>query len=191
MLIIQLASLYRDRVQIPMSTRAGEYITLRQVMDEVGTDVAKFFFLTRRMNSHLDFDLELAKKESPENPVYYIQYAHARICSIKKFERRIKKEERKKRANLSLLETKEEIDLIKHLGLFPSVVSGSAGKLEPHRIATYLQQLAGFFHSFYTRCRVVSEDKPLTLARLSLVDCAQIVLANGLKLLGLSVPEKM
>jgi len=190
-LIIQLASLYRGRVQIPMSTRAGEYITLRQVMGEVGTDVAKFFFLTRRMNSHLDFDLELAKKESPENPVYYIQYAHARICSIKKFEQKIKKEERKKRADLSLLETKEEVDLIKHLGLFPSVVSGSAGKLEPHRIITYLQQLAGLFHSFYTHCRVVSENRPLTRARLSLVECAQIVLVNGLKLLGLSVPEKM
>ncbi len=189
-IILQLVSLYRGKKRISMSTRAGEFITLRQILDEVGADAARFFFLMRRADSHLDFDLELAKKEAAENPVYYIQYAHARICSIFKFavERGIKEKEE---VDLSLLKEVEELELIKLLSRFPDVVEGCARSLEPHHLTTYLQELASSFHNFYDKFRVIGNDEEMDSARLVLVKGVRTVLQNGLKLLGISAPEKM
>jgi arginyl-tRNA synthetase len=174
-----------------MSTRKGQFISLREIIDEIGKDVARFCFLSRRLDSHLDFDIELIKKESADNPVYYIQYAHARICSIKKYGRKAFLKTLFRRTDLSLLKDPEEERLIRKLAEFPFAVHSSADALEPNRILVYLNDLARIFHSFYTKCRVVSGDIPLTKARLYLVECVRIVLANGLGLLNISLPEKM
>lgn len=187
-LIAQLATLYRGGKLVSMSTRAGEFVTLREVIDEVGKDVAHFCFLMRRVSSHLDFDLYKVKEQSMENPVYYIQYAHARIWSILEYS---------KKARLSsgfkpdLLKEKEELDLLRMLRQFPLIVVLSASSLEPYIVLQYMEGLARAFHSFYTKHRVVCPDPDLAKARLILVDCVRIVLANGLKLLGVSFPKKM
>jgi arginyl-tRNA synthetase len=189
-LIVQLATLYRGGQAVTMSTRAGEFVTLREVMDEVGKDVARFCFTMRRTASHLDFDLDILKKESMENPVYYIQYAHARVWSILQFSR----DSRRRRAakfESALLKEEEELLILRILKQFPTVVVLSARSLEPYTILQYLHDLAGAFHSFYNRHRVVSDDPNLMQARLVLVDCVRIVLANGLRLLGVSLPKKM
>jgi len=190
-LIVQLVTLMRDGVTVSMSTRRGEFISLREVIDEIGSDVTRFFFLTRKLDSHLDFDIELAKKESADNPVYYIQYAHARICSI--FKHNLKKGEKvsSRNADLTLLTEKYERDLIKELSEFPLVVRASADTLEPSKLIAYLSELARSFHAFYSECRVISEDRDLTRSRLFLVECVKIVLANGLGLLNITLPEKM
>ena len=187
-LIVQLATLYRNGQVVSMSTRAGEFVTLREVMDEVGKDVSRFCFLMRRISSHLDFDLDAVKKESSENPVYYIQYAHARIWSILNYG---KKEHLTAKFNSKLLNEPEELELLRALRQFPLVVSLSGKSLEPYIILQYLQDVATLFHSFYTKHRVVSDNLALTKSRLVLVDCVRIVLANGLRLLGVSLPKKM
>ncbi len=186
-LIVQLATLLKGGEPVSMSTRAGEFVTLREVMDEVGGDVAKFIFLARKLDSHLDFDLDVAKKESSENPVYYIQYAHARICSIQEYAKKTKKTT----FNSKLLKAPEELELLRQLRQFPLTVQLAAKNLEPNGIAVYLQNLASSFHNFYNKHRVVSDDLSLTAARLVLVDCVRITLANGLRLLGISLPKKM
>jgi arginyl-tRNA synthetase len=173
-----------------MSTRGGQFVTLKQLIKEVGRDATRLLFLSRKTDSHLDFDLELAKKQSPDNPVYYIQYAHARICSILDFER-TKKIKAGLKADLSLIKEPEEEEIVKKLQQFPLIVEVSINTLEPYRLYLYLHELAGAFHYFYTKHRVVSEDKNLTSARLLLVDSLRIVLATGLKLLGVSAPRKM
>jgi arginyl-tRNA synthetase len=188
-IIIQLATLYKDGQPVKMSTRAGEYITLREVLDEVGKDAARFFFLMRKANAHLDFDLELAKKQTPENPVYYVQYAHARVCSILAMSKT--DESAISKAGLDLLDKPEELGLFRELRQFPMAVRLAAQELDPYRIITYLQGLAACFHKFYEANKVISEDKELTLARLYLVSCVRQVLANGLTLLGVSCPAKM
>lgn len=189
-IILQLVSLYRGKEKLRMSTRAGDFVTLRQVMDEVGKDAARFFFLMRGTNSHLNFDMKLAKEESPENPVYYIQYAHARICSILKFAA-----EREaafvRDISLSLLKEEEELRIIKKLAQFPEAVKTSARSLEPQGLTVYLQDLAGSFHNFYHKFRVIGEDEKLNSARLVLVKGVKTTLGNGLRLLGVSAPEKM
>jgi len=190
-LIVQLVTLLRNGEALSMSTRKGEFISLREVMDEVGTDVARFFFLTRRLDSHLDFDLELAKKESSDNPVFYIQYAHARICSIHRYSRKASLRLFFRKLDLSLLKHDAEKGLVRQLADFPLAVRISADTLEPARLIAYLNELARSFHSFYTECRVVTDDTSLTKARLFLVECARIVLSNGLKLLNITLPEKM
>lgn len=187
-LIVQLATLYKGGQLVSMSTRAGEFITLREVMDEVGKDVARFCFIMRRISSHLDFDLDAVKKESQENPVYYIQYAHARIWSILEHGKKIKASTK---FDSKLLKEEEEMDLLRILRRFPKIVNLSAKGLEPYLILQYLQDLATVFHSFYNKHRVVSDDLNLARARLILVDCVRIVLANGLRLLGVSLPKKM
>lgn len=187
-LIVQLASLYRGGEQVKMSTRAGEFVTLREVMDEVGKDVGRFCFTMRRISSHLDFDLDVIKKESSENPVYYIQYAHARIWSILGYAGDAASGIK---FNPGLLKEAEEIELIRSLRQFPLVVNLSARYLEPYTVLQYLQDLAAIFHSFYNKHRVVNDDLDLTKARIVLVDCVRIVLANGLRLLGVSLPKKM
>ncbi|MCD5390722.1 arginine--tRNA ligase [candidate division NPL-UPA2 bacterium] len=191
-IILQLVSLYRGKEKLPMSTRAGEFITLRQVLDEVGKDAARFFFLMRTTNSHLNFDLNLAKSQSTENPVYYVQYAHARICSILEFAAERGVEVNKVgEVDLSLLKEKEELEIIKTLAQFPEVVEGCARALEPHGLTSYLQELAGGLHNYYNKFRVIGEDRNLSSARLILVKAVRTTLQNGLHLLGISAPEKM
>lgn len=186
-LIVQLTTLYRKGEQIKMSKRAGEYVTLRELIDEVGADATRFFFLMRRVESHLDFDLELAKEKSQDNPVYYLQYAHARICSI------LAAASTKIDSNTDTvcLTANEEIELFKKLSDFSEAIKQAAFFLEPHRLVEYLRDLAASFHKFYAVCRVIGDDLKLTRARLLLTDSIRIVLRNGLKILGLSHPEKM
>ncbi|MCM8800461.1 MAG: arginine--tRNA ligase [Candidatus Omnitrophica bacterium] len=187
-IIIQLATLFKDGKPVEMSTRKGQYVTLREVMDEVGRDASRFFFLMRRTSSHLDFDLDAAKKQSPENPVYYIQYAHARICSIL---RQPDTDIKLKDIDLTLLTQKEEIELIKQLVRFDSVLSVCLDNLDPYPLTVFLKEVAEFFHRFYDRHRVLGVDVKLTKTRLALIKATQVVLACGLELLGLTCPEKM
>jgi len=186
-LIVQLATISRSGKPLRMSTRTGEFITLREVIDEVGKDATRFCFMMRKLDSHLNFDLDIVKSQSLENPVYYIQYAYARICSIMKYSTTI----RRSRFNSKLLKEEEELNLLRMIRQFPVAVQNSATFLEPYGIISYLQQLAGAFHSFYDKIRVVSDDTELTQARIVLVECVRTVVANGLRLLGVSVPEKM
>ena len=188
-LLIQFVRLMREGKEVAMSKRAGSYVTLKEVAQEVGADVMRFFLLMRSSESHLDFDLDLAKKESSENPVYYIQYAYARIGSI--FRKAQEEGITQSSNNLALLKAPEEIDLVKKLLLFPEVLEDSAKSLAPHKVAYYLQELAAQFHVYYNKCRVVDENKDISSARLYLITCAQTVLGNGLKLLGVSAPERM
>jgi len=187
-LIVQLATLRKGGQVVSMSTRAGEFVTLREVIDEVGKDVGRFCFLMRRLSSHLDFDLDVVKRESSENPVYYIQYAHARIWSILEYGNKARSTAK---FDSKLLKEPEEIELLRMLKAFPQIVASSGKALEPYVILQYLQDLAAIFHSFYNKHRVVSDDRSLTKSRLVLVDCTRIVLANGLRLLGVSLPKKM
>ncbi len=190
--LVQLVSLMRDGKPVAMSTRAGEFTTLRNVVEEVGRDAARFFFLMRRPDSQLDFDLELAKRQSAENPVYYVQYAHARICSI--FREALNKGivlPRFKDIDLHLLNLPEELDLLKHLTAYPEVVEASAITLEPHRIPFYLMELSSLFHSYYNKYRVISSEVELTQARLLLVGAIKGIIKSALDVLGISAPEKM
>lgn len=189
-LIVQLATIYRDGKAVSMSTRKGQFISLREVLDEVGVDAARYFFLMRQIKQHLDFDLEVAKKETPENPVYYIQYAHARIHSIytKAQEAGIVT----KNKDFSRFCEKEELELIKALGAFQQKLEICCKLLDPSTLVTYLHELAISFHRFYDKCKVISsEEKDLSAERLALASATQVVIANGLKLLGISTPEKM
>ncbi|MBE3127630.1 MAG: arginine--tRNA ligase [Candidatus Atribacteria bacterium] len=191
-LIVQFVTLIKDGKEVGMSTRGGEFITLRDLMREVGKDVARYFFLMRSYDSHTEFDLDVAKSQSMENPVYYIQYAYARICSIiKKAEQEGIKIDKNKKVNLHLLDKEEEIELIKKLSSLKEVVRKSALTWKPHLLTTYLYDLASSFHKYYTVHRVITEDKELTKARLILIDCTRIVLFNTFKILGISAPESM
>ena len=190
--LVQLVNLLRDGKPVAMSTRAGEFVTLGEVVDEVGKDASRYNFLMRRSNSHLDFDLELAKKQSNENPVYYVQYAHARISSIMRMAvERGYEIPGYDDVDLSLLVLPEEFNMIKSIDRFPELIEGSAKALEPHRITFYANDLASIFHSYYNKNRVISDDAKLTGARLFLVKSAGIILRNALRLLGVSAPERM
>lgn len=191
-ILIQLVNLLRGGVPVAMSTRSGEFVTLQDVINEVGTDAARFIFLTRHYESHLDFDLELAKKKSNDNPVFYVQYVHARISSIirKGLEDGIG-EVRWDKDIISVLSEPEEIQILKILASYPDVVRSSAELLEPHRITYFLMNLAAAFHSYYNKHRVLSDDPAVTKGRLCLVLAIKKVIRNGLKLLGVSAPEKM
>ncbi len=191
-MLVQFVALKRGGEKVSMSTRSGEFETLSDVVKEVGVDATRFFFLMRSSDSHLDFDLELAKKESPENPVFYIQYAHARICSIfRKANDEGLSLPSISDIDLSPLADEEEFSLIKKILAFTETVDKSAELLEVHRIAFYLQDLVAAFHGYYSRHRVVSEDVPLSLARLFLMDCLRTTIHNGLSVMGVSAPEKM
>lgn len=191
-LIVQFVTLIKDGKEVGMSTRGGEFVTLRDLMREVGKDVARYFFLMRSYDSHTEFDLDVAKSQSMENPVYYIQYAYARICSIiKKAEQEGIKIDKNKKVNHHLLDKEEEIELIKKLSSLKEVVRKSALTWKPHLLTTYLYDLASSFHKYYTVHRVITEDKELTKARLILIDCTRIVLFNTFKILGISAPESM
>jgi len=187
--IVQLVTLSRKGKPVPMSKRQGEFITFREVLEEVGVDATRFFFLMRTMESHLDFDLELAKSQSQENPVYYVQYAHARICSI------LAKARlpwwKRLRPDLRLLEEPEECLLMRVLFQYPIVLRLCAMALEPQGVTTYLRKLAETFHVFYTKHRVISDDADRSAARLALVQSTRHVLANGLGVLGVNAPRRM
>lgn len=195
-LIHQFVTLTEGKEKIKMSTRKANFVTLDELMDEVGADVTRYFFLNRSMSSHLNFDLTLAKTQSDENPVYYVQYAHARICSIIRFAEQegITKSDN---ADLTLLTTSEEVNLIKILLQYPTYVMNAAREFEPHRITNYLEEVATVYHRFQhsgkkkDHLRVVTDNVPMTQARLALCESTRIVLANGLQLLGISQPEKM
>jgi len=188
--IVQQVNLLRSGQVVKMSKRAGKIIEMKEVIDEVGVDAARFFFVNRKSSSHLDFDIDLAKKETDENPVYYVQYAFARICNLIKFaeEQGILVDDS---ADLNLLDKDEEKQLIKKLLQYPDIISGAAKSWEPHRLTIYLQELAATFHRFYHFHRVVSEDKSLSKSRLILTKAMQIVLSNGFRILGISAPEYM
>jgi arginyl-tRNA synthetase len=185
--IVQLTTLFRKGQPVRMSTRAGEFVTLRELYEEVGVDAARFFFVMRRQESHLDFDLDLAKEQSQENPVFYLQYAHARIASLLKYaEKGVTT-----KVDLKLLAAAEESELIGCLSQFADYLVQASRSTEPYRLADYLRQVAACFHKFYSHHRVVSENQELTQARLLLADATRIVLRNGLELLGISQPESM
>jgi arginyl-tRNA synthetase len=191
-LLVQFVSLLRAGEKVSMSTRSGEFETLADVVAEVGVDAVRYYFLMRSSDTHLDFDLELAKKETPENPVFYIQYAHARICSIfRTAEESGVTWNRSEDIDLSPLAEEEEYAIIRAVLAFPEVVEKSARAMEVHRISHYLLDLVSRFHGYYSRHRVVSEDKVLTLARLYLLDALRITIHNGFELMGISTPEKM
>jgi arginyl-tRNA synthetase len=188
-IISQMVTLRRGSELVRISKRSGDIITLREVIDEVGVDACRFFFLCRSADSQMDFDLELAKKQSADNPVYYVQYAHARIASILRLakEKGIDFTD----GNVSLLTTEPELSLIRKMLILPEIIEMVATTLEPHHLTYYAQDLATVFHGFYTQCRVVSADKALSKARLKLVTAARLVLAKTLNLMGMAAPEKM
>lgn len=192
--IYQFVTLLRGGQLVKMSTRRAEYVTLDELVAEVGADVARFLFLTRKADTHLEFDLDLAKKQSMENPVYYVQYAHARICNIaRKAESEGLREGAAHELPLHRLVQDDELAIIRRLVEFPDLVAEAAAELEPHRVTFYLLELAQAFHGYYNRKenRVVSEDRELSQARLGLVGGVRQVLASGLGLLGVTVPERM
>jgi len=191
-ILIQFVTLLRDGKPVGMSTRSGTFTTLREVLDEVGADVARFFFLMRKSDAHLEFDLDLAKRHSNENPVYYVQYANARIESIFRSAREAGFDsERLNGADTALLTMKEETDLIKAILDYFDVIEGAARSLEPHRLTFYLIDLVGKFHSYYNKARVLGNEPGLTAARLVLLDALRQVIASGLMILGVSVPDRM
>lgn len=188
-ILMQLVRLYRGGEIVKMSKRSGKYVTLDELIEEVGKEAARFFFIMRSPDSALDFDLDLAKAESSDNPVYYVQYAHARICSILS----VAGVETPKAADvyLSLLTEENERVLIRKLAEWPQEVADAARELAPYHLAYYAKELANAFHSFYNSCKVLTDDARLRDARLALVDCTRITLRNVLTLLGLSAPERM
>lgn len=188
----QFVTLMRDGKQVKMSTRKANFITVDELLDEVGVDAARFFFMMRKPDSQLEFDLDLATKESQENPVYYVQYAHARVCSI--LRQAVEKGvalPTTADADLSLLVEPEEVGLLKQMGSFPTLIESCAMDLEPYRVIFYLMELAGLFHSYYNKHKVISDDGALSRSRLCLISGLRTVFGNGLKLVGLSAPEKM
>ncbi|MFH1155915.1 MAG: arginine--tRNA ligase [Pseudomonadota bacterium] len=193
-ILIQLVALLRNGQPVAMSTRSGEFVTLKDIVDEVGKDAARFLFLSRSYESGLDFDLEVAKKQTSENPVYYVQYVHARIHGIlmkAREEGGISGDESSWISQVSRLIEPEELKLLKVLGAFPEVVERCARTLHPHGIFTYLMSLAALFHAYYNRHKVITQDMDLTCGRLCLVSGVKKVIRNGLSLLGVSAPERM
>ncbi|MFL3025860.1 MAG: arginine--tRNA ligase [Candidatus Neomarinimicrobiota bacterium] len=187
-LLYQFVTLLRDGEKIKMSTRKANFITLDELIDEVGADVVRYFFVMRGSNTHLNFDLDLAADQSDKNPVYYLQYAHARICNI------IKRNDENDNTidyNPELLEHDLEIDLLKKLEQFPIIVRSVLDSLEPQSVANYLQEIAGKFHKYYANCRIIGEEKELTQSRIALIGATKNVINNGLNLLGITAPEKM
>ena len=188
-IITQMVTLKRGDVEIKLSKRSGELVTLRELVEEVGPDACRFFFLSRSADSQMDFDLELAKKESADNPVYYVQYAHARIASILRLadDRGIDYQQ----GDVALLITEPELTLIRKMIQLEEIIELVADSLEPHHLPYYAQDLATVFHSFYKQCRVISDDQALTAARLKLVEASRIVFARALHLMGMNAPEQM
>jgi len=188
-IISQMVTLRRGGEVVKISKRSGDIITLRELVEEVGADACRFFFLSRTADSQMDFDLELAKRQSADNPVYYVQYAHARIASILRLAQ--EKGADSADGDVSRLNTEPELILIRKMLLLPETVEMIARTLEPHHLTYYAQDLATVFHSFYKQCRVVSDDKAMTAARLKLVKAAKLVLGRTLGLMGMTAPDRM
>lgn len=190
-LLVQFATLLRGGEKVQMSTRSGEFVELAELVDEVGADAARYYYVTRRSEQHLEFDLDLAKAESKDNPVYYIQYAHARICSVLRetADRGLAHDART--APLERLGSDREVELTRELERFPEVIRTAAARREPHQLANYLRDLAHLFHSYYNDTRILVDDAALREARLALSSACRIVFARGLTLLGVSAPERM
>ena len=187
--LVQFAVLYRDGNKVSMSTRAGEFVTLRELRKEVGNDAARFFYVLRKSDQHLDFDLDLAKSQSNDNPVYYIQYAHARVCSV--LEQWEGDASTLVNADTGLLVDGQELEILRKLMDYPETIAGAAEDFAPHQLAFYLKELAAAFHSYYNSTRVLVDDQSIRLARLALAGAVRQVLANGLAILGVSAPERM
>lgn len=195
-ILLQMVKVLRGGLPVPMSKRTGEFVELREVVSEVGKDAARFLFLTRRSEAQLDFDIEVAKRQSMDNPVFYVQYAHARACSMARKAAEAGLPGPYADADLALLTLPEELGIMKHLAVYPEMVLNSALAHEPHRVTTYLQELAAAFHGYFTKYkdseeRVISGDRDLSRARLAMVAAVRQVIANGLALLGVSAPERM
>jgi arginyl-tRNA synthetase len=197
-LLIQLVKLYQAGREIKMSKRAGQYVTLNELLDEVGVDAARFVFLTKNHDSPIDFDIDLAKRHDSDNPVYYVQYAHARICSLFRKAASIGHSlPAQSDRVVTRLELEEELALIRMIAEFPGLIQEAARMLEPHRVTYYLTELAAAFHKYFNlgtkvpQNRIVTTDKALTTARLCLVAAIRTVLRNGLDLLGVSAPQRM
>ncbi len=195
-ILIQLVNLLRDGAPVAMSSRAGEFVTLREVVDEVGSDAARFFFLTRHYESRLDFDLDLARRKSNDNPVFYVQYVHARIAAMqeKAVERELipaAEDPAASTPDLSRLDTDDDLGLIRTLSRYPEAVEAAGRMLEPHRVTYYLTELAAAFHAYYNKRRVLTDDPDESRARLYLMLAVKRVIASGLHLLGVSSPERM
>jgi arginyl-tRNA synthetase len=191
-LLVQLVSILRHGQPVPMSKRAGNFVTLRDVVQDVGADAARYIFLTRKTDSHLDFDLDIAKEQSRENPVYYVQYAHARIASVfREVETRNIPVPGRDAVKIDLLDLEEEQNIIKALAKYPEMIEEAALAYEPHRITFYLQDLAGLLHNYYFKHRIITEDLARTGARLFLMKQVKTVIQSALKILGVSAPDKM
>ena len=188
-IVHQMVTLRRGGEIVKLSKRSGDIITLRELIEEVGTDACRFFFLSRTADSQMDFDMELAKKQSADNPVYYVQYAHARIASILRVAQEKGADSRE--GDVSRLTTEPELILIRKMLLLPEIVETIAQTLEPHHLTYYAQDLATAFHAFYKQCRVVTDDKAMTGARLKLVKAAKLVLGRTLNLMGMKAPDRM
>ena len=189
-LLYQFVTLIRGGEKVKMSTRKANFVTMDELVNEVGTDVVRYFFVMRSMNTHLDFDLDLATDQSDKNPVFYLQYAHARICNIIKHGRESGLELSDKFES-SLLSHPEEINLLRHMVRFPEFMELAYENLEPQIVANYLQELATRFHKFYSHCHVITDDLDLSKARLALITSVNMILLNGLNILGISAPERM
>jgi arginyl-tRNA synthetase len=191
-LLVQLVSILRHGQPVPMSKRAGNFVTLRDVVQDVGADAARYIFLTRKTDSHLDFDLDIAKEQSRENPVYYVQYAHARIASVfREVEARNIPVPGRDAVKIDLLDTEEEQNIIKALAKYPEMIEEAALAYEPHRLTFYLQDLAGLLHNYYFKHRIITEDLARTGARLFLMKQVKTVIQSALKILGVNAPDKM
>ena len=190
-LLIQFANLYRGKTKLQMSTRSGQFIKLDELINEIGKDAIRFFYLMRKNDQHLDFDIELAKKKTSDNPVFYIQYAHARICSV--LEQILDRKINISNSNIDfeILSLDEEVALIDKLRSFPVVVEAACKKYEPHIITNYQRELAQLFHSYYNKCNIIKSNEELRNARVYLLRCMQIVLSNSSNIIGISLPEKM
>jgi len=189
--LVQFANLYRGGQKVQMSTRSGSFVTLEDLRKEVGNDAARFFYILRKSEQHMDFDLDLAKSKTNENPVFYIQYAHARICSVFRQANEKGVKSNLAEANLSLLTEEVEKDILRELSRYRGVIESAATQYEPHQLAYYLRDLATQFHSYYNACTFILEDQDLTQARLSLIHAAKQILRNGLSILGVGAPESM
>jgi arginyl-tRNA synthetase len=192
-LLVQFATLYRGKEKLQMSTRSGEFITLQELQDEVGKDATRFFYIMRKSEQHLDFDMELAKSQSNDNPVYYIQYAHARICSVFRQmpEKGYNYDQQQALSDLSVLTESHEIKLLTILARYPEVIENAAQAYEPHQLVYYLKELANDFHSYYNTSQFLIDDDATRNARLTLISATKQVIKNGLSLLGVSSPEEM
>ena len=188
--IYQFVTLIRDGKKIKMSTRNADFITISELIDQLGSDVVRYFFIMRGVNSHLNFDLNLAEDQSDKNPVFYLQYAHARICSILHRAKDLNKKSLKD-FDSNLLNKESELNLLKQISDFPTVINNACTKLEPQSISIYLNEIASDFHKFYNECKVISNDSEKTKSRLALISATKVVLKNGLSILGISAPKKM